>query len=244
MNVNKESVFVGVSVTVLLHAALAVIIMTSGESSGCGGGAGTAEASGFEQAETIEAALAFKKVSPKDKQPQKQKKQKFRPDDALLKSTDPTAMPDDRKASPVPVNEDEVDPTSILDKNRAQDDNLSSTGVDELPKDGASDGSEWGTERDARGEPYVGELKGRIYSAWKVPALETGTGKTVGCVRLDQDGTIKDRELKTRSENANLNRSVEEALREAPAMEAPVPDHLVELLTVKGICFNFKLDSE
>lgn len=238
---NREPVFVGASVTVLLHAALVFLTVAQGEALGCGGGGGADETS-FEQAETIEASLAFKKVSAKDKQPQKQKKQKFAPVDAIKLSNDASQIPEDRKEDPKIVpREDEIDPTSVLQKNRAQDENLSSTGVDELPRDGAEDGSEWGTERDARGEPYVGELKGRIYSAWKVPALETGTGTTVGCVRLDKDGAITDRELKTRSSNANLNRSVEEALREAPAMEEPVPDHLVNLLTVKGICFNFKL---
>jgi hypothetical protein len=224
----------------VLHASLVLLTVGGGEALGCEGRGG-ALASRFEEAQTIEASLAFKKVSPKDRQPQKQRKQKFAPVDPIKLSTDPSQTPEDRKEQPLPPREDEIDPAETLNKNRAQDETLSSTGAEELPRDGADDGSEWGTERDARGEPYVGELKGRIHSAWKVPALETGAGKAVGCVRLDRAGTIKDRELKERSKNANLDRSVEEALREAPAMEAPVPDHLVDLLTVKGICFNFKL---
>jgi hypothetical protein len=242
--VNREPVFVGISMTVLLHAGLIFLMVAKGDAVGCGATGVRGGESSFEQAETIEASLAFKKVSPRDKQPQKQKKEKYAPvDDTIKLSNDPNAIPADKPEEPkIKPRDDEIDPLSVLKKNRAQDENLSSTGVDELPRDGAEDGSQWGTERDARGEPYVGELKGRIYSAWRVPALETGTGKMVGCVRLDKAGKITDRELKERSKNANLNRSVEEALREAPAMDDPVPDHLVNLLTVKGICFNFKLD--
>jgi hypothetical protein len=233
----------GMSVTVLLHAGLVFVAITRGDALGCGGG-GTAEASDFEEAETIEAALAFKKIAPKDRQPQKQKKEKYAPVDGPKLATDPTTkpevVPEKDKPKMVP-REDEIDPASILRKNREQDESLSSTGAEELPVEGADDGSEWGTERDAKGDPYVGELTGRIKSAWTVPSLEQGSGAAVGCVRLDKAGKIQTRELKDRSKNANLDRSVEEALSGAPDMETPVPDHLVKLLTVKGICINFKL---
>jgi hypothetical protein len=232
----------GIGLTALLHGALIFLVLSKGEAMGCGGGGGDAEASGFEEAETIEAALAFKKVAPKDRQPQKQKKEKYAPVDAPRVSNDPSAIPDDKKPDPkIAPRPDEIDPASILHKNRVQDENLSSTGADELPREGADDGSEWGTERDAKGDPYVGELVGRVKSGWTVPALETGSGLAKGCVRLDGDGKIKARELAKRSSNANLDRSVEEALRTAPDMEAPVPDHLLELLTVKGLCINFNL---
>jgi hypothetical protein len=241
--VNGKPFVAGVSLTVLLHAALVVVTVTNGESLGCGGGAG-AEASTFEEAEVIEAALAFKKVSPKDKQPQKQKMQKYAPVDAPRLSNDATQLPEDKPEDPkIAPTPEEIDPASVLKKNRAQDEDLSSTGVDELPREGADDGSEWGTERDAKGDPYVGELVGRIKSAWAVPTLETGSGTAVGCVRLSRDGSINDRELKNRSGNANVDRSVEEAMISAPAMEKPVPDELVQLLTVRGICINFKFSN-
>jgi hypothetical protein len=239
--VNGKPFVVGVSLTVLLHAALVLLTVTNGEALGCGGGAG-AEASTFEEAEVIEAALAFKAVKPKDKQPQKQKKQTFAPVDAPKISNDATQIPDEKPPEPkIAPTPEEIDPASVLKKNRVQDEDLSSTGVEELPREGADDGSEWGTERDAKGDPYVGELVGRIKTGWEVPALETGSGKAVGCVRLDKGGRIVFTDIKERSKNANLDRSVEEALRAAPAMEAPVPDHLIRLLTEKGLCINFTL---
>jgi hypothetical protein len=238
---DTPSIVSGLAFTLLLHIFVIGLASTTTEGAGCGGG----DASGstnFEKAETIEASLAFKEVKPKNKQPQKKKKQKFRPnvEDGASKNEklDPKKKP---KKDTVPVDEDEIDLDAILKKNRKQDDDLSETGSEETPVEGAPDGSEWGTERDARGDPYVGELKGRVYSVWQVPALETGTGKATGCVRLDKEGVIVDRELKKRSKNTNLDRSVEVALKNAPAMDKPVPDALVNLLTVKGICFNFAL---
>lgn len=239
----SEPIFTGLLLTVFLHVFLGSMMVYRQEDIGCGGGGGSAEASDFENAETIEAALAFKEVKNESKQPQKQKKRKFRPKKADKLSRDAEKTPEQKEEDePLTPDPDEIDPESILDKNRKQDDDLSSTGVEEVPTEGAADGSEWGTEADAHGDPYVGELKGRIYDVWKVPTLETGSGHALGCVRLEEDGTIALRELKERSENSNLNRSVELALKESTDMEKPVPDHLKDLLTVKGICFNFRLD--
>ena len=236
---DTPSIVSGLAFTLLLH--IFVVGLASTTTDGCGSG----EASGstdFAQAETIEASLAFKEVKPENKQPQKKKKQKFKPNEEDGASKNEKLSPEKKpKKETVPVDKDEIDINSILNKNRKQDEDLSDTGSEKTPVEGSPDGSEWGTEKEARGDPYVGELKGRIYDAWKVPALETGTGNAIGCVRLDKEGAIVDRELKKRSKNTNLDRSVEVALKDAPAMDKPVPDALVNLLTVKGICFNFAL---
>lgn len=239
---DTPSIVSGLACTVLLHLFVVGLVVSKSDTSGCGGGDASGSTS-FSQAETIEASLAFKEVKPKNKQPQKKKKQKFRPktQDGASKNEKLDPKKDDKKKETLRPDEEEIDINSILDKNRKQDEDLSDTGSDEVPIEGSATGSEWGTERDARGDPYVGELKGRVYSVWKVPALETGSGQAVGCVRLDKDGVIVDRELKKRSKNTNLDRSVEVALKDAPAMETPVPDALIDLLTVKGICFNFAL---
>lgn len=237
----RQPVFVGFVLTFFLHAFLGGLIVAKKDDAGCGGG--SAVASNFEDAETIEASLAFKKKEIKSRQPQKRKKKKFKPRVEEAASRDAEKKPEKKekeedKLRPEP---DEIDFESILDKNRKQDEELSDFGAEEIPQEGAADGSEWGTEVEARGDPYVGELKGRIYAAWKVPTLETGSGAAIGCVRLDEDGKIVERELKQRSKNSNLDRSVELALKESSDMEEPVPSHLVNLLTVKGICFNFVL---
>lgn len=230
----------GMIVTGILHLGIIGVLLAGEQLFGWGASADAEER--FASSETIEAALAFKAVDPKTKQPQKQKKKKYRPDDRAPVIKDETAPPRDEVKPPdhkVKVKPDEVDINSILEKNKLQDESLSSTGAEEVPKEGSTDGSEWGTEKDAKGHPYAGELKGRIYGAWQLPSLEQGSGEAVGCVKLDRDGKIVDRHVKQKSGNANLDRSVELALKQAPDMETPVPDDLIDLMTAKGICFRF-----
>ena len=251
----------GLVVTVALHAGLAVVALSH---MGSGSDANAADPS-FDNAVTIEASLAFKEVKPESRQPQKQKKETYAPpvEEAPVEPEAPEPVPEAPKIDTDPIEQpeeavapkekpkhkvkpkpEEIDIKSTLEKNRAQDDDLSSTGVDEVPKEGSADGSKWGTERDARGHPYAAELKGRIYSAWSVPSLETGSGEAHGCVKLDIFGKIVDRAVKKKSGNANLDRSVELALKQAPDMEEPVPDDLLNLITVKGICFRFTIEEE
>jgi TonB C terminal len=237
----KELRFAGISVTVLLHGGL-VALAVAQSGNGCGGGSADA-ASSFGDSVTIEASLAFKEVKPRSKQPQKQRRKLYAPPETQHLATDPTQMPapPDKDQHKVKPNKDEIDINSVLHKNHMDDDDLSTHGVDQVPVKGSESGSEWGTEEDAKGDPYVGELKGRIYKVWRVPSLETGSGKALGCVKLDQSGKIVDHLIKKKSGNANLDRSVELALRQATDMDKPVPGKLVPLLTVKGICFEFEL---
>jgi len=254
--------FGGLLVTIVLHVGLAVITISK---LGSGSAAADDAESRFDDAITIEASLAFKEVKPESRQPVKQKKETYAPpvEEAPVVEDPPEPEPEpeaqridtdnivqqveDKAAKEKPKHKikpkpEEIDIRSTLEKNRAQDEDLSSTGVEEVPQEGSADGSKWGTERDARGHPYAAELKGRIYSVWSVPSIETGSGETQGCVKLDEDGKIVDRLVKKKSGNANLDRSVELALKQAPDMEEPVPDDLIGLITEKGICFRFTIE--
>jgi hypothetical protein len=234
----RDAQFAGFAVTLLLHGALAALFVMR-EDGGCLGMGGTADAAAqFKNAQTIEASLAFLAVKP-ESQPQKQKRKTYRPDDGPTVHNPDAPEPPDQPDHKLKVNPDEIDINSILDKHRVQDPDLSSTGVDEVPKEGSTSGSQWGTEKDAKGIEYAGELKGRIYSVWQLPSLEQGTGITEGCVKLDKDGKIVERLIRKKSGNANLDRSVQLALKQAPDMEDPVPNEHLELFTVQGICFHF-----
>ena len=86
---------------------------------------------------------------------------------------------------------------------------------------------------------YTAELKRRIFAAWLLPAATSSAGiSATGCLKLDQSGRVVERLVKP-SCDAALDRSVEEALRHVERMDGPVPDGLLELLTVKGVCFRF-----
>lgn len=188
----------------------------------------------------IEASLAFKSKDKKSRQPQKKKAPPpVKPTENLV-TRDADAKPAEPDKKPDPK---EVDVEAVLDKHRNVD--LSEDGGEtgeEVPQLGSPDGSEWGTATEAKGDPYVGEIHGRIKKVWAIPTLETQTGEALGCVRLSPDGKIADRTLWKKSGIANLDRSVNEALRAASDMEEPVPAHLIFLLTKKGICFRFKLE--
>jgi hypothetical protein len=239
-------VFVGVSITALIHLSMVAAFMSRMNEQGCGeaSAAGDADDS-FAETRVIEASLARKKVDPKNKQPQKRKKEKYQPTELLVSRDEELTPEPDKKDKPdhkVAVLEDEIDVTSVLEKNRSQDETLSSTGADETPTEGSETGSIWGTERESKDHPYLGELYGRIHSEWRVPSLETRTGATLGCVKLNEAGKIVDTRLKQRSGIANLDRSVTLALKKAPAMDKPVPDELKQDLIVRGVCFRFNLD--
>jgi hypothetical protein len=231
----------GVIMTVAVHAVLASAMVRS---SGCAiAGRDPQKPPGFDDAEVIEASLAYRSAA-KKRQPQKKKNPMVAPPDVVGVSHDADKVP----VPPDPDKPDKPPPPEFIDPkatfNKARDIDLdeapTESGQDDSHEEGSADGSEWGTSADARGDPYVGELKGRI--PWEMPTLERGSGVTWGCVRLAPDGKIVDRELREKSGNANLDRSVEEALRNASDMEQPVPEHLAVLLTEKGICFRFNLE--
>ena len=236
---NQPNIFAGIGLTLLLHIFVAGIAVS--KTGGMGGCAASSEGKGdLEESQVIQASLAFKEVKPKNKQPQKEKKKKFKPrtDDAASKDEKLTPKDEDKKEKP-PVEKDEIDTESVFDKNRKQEEELSTHGADEVPVEGEATGSkDWGTAKEAKGHPYMGELVGRLKV--EVPTLETGTGLAKACIRLDSDGKIIDRQL-VKSKNINLDRAVEVGLDAATDMEDPVPDELLQLLTVNGICIPFKL---
>jgi hypothetical protein len=190
----------------------------------------------------IEAALAYKWSAPK-RLPQKEKKEMLAPPDAPKVAPEDTPPPPPKEEPPKeekpPPPPDEIDPKSVLEKNRPQDPDLGKTGSDEPEEQGSEEGSEWGTEIDPTGDPYLAELSGRIKAVWNHPSLDQVGGSVLGCVKLSPDGRIVKRELRDRSPNDTLNRSVTLALKNASDMDKPVPDHLLKLLTGDNACFRF-----
>lgn len=205
----------------------------------------TERKSKFDGAMRIEAALAYKKPNKKKRQPQKRKKKKFKKPDGPKISRDDKADPVDRKKD-VRVDPDEIDPMAVFKKNKdlQQDDNLSDTGSEEDLDEGAIFGDEWGSGDKNKGDPYVGGLKARIERTFrgKAPGF-IEKGKTVwGCVKLEKDGKVAESEVpkEGRSDIPALNSAMEETLKNIPAMDKPVPPHLVKLLTEMGVCFRLK----
>ncbi len=235
---DKQLQTMGIVVTILLHIGLgsAIAFMDTKDEE-----KRKVLLSERDDFETIEAALAFKAPEAKKRLPQKKKNPKVAPPPEVGVSRDADAKPvkrDDTKPPPP----DFVDPTKTFGKVDDIDLSEEPTEGGEDQQVGSPDGSKWGTQAEAKGDPYVGELVGRVYKEWKVPSLEAQTGTAHGCVRLDKDGKIVVRKVERKSGIANLDRSVSEALKNASDMEEPVPEHLFNLLTRKGICIAFKLE--
>jgi hypothetical protein len=208
-----------------------------------------------EKYETIEAGLAIKKKSsgkPKSKLPQKDVAPKVKAPAAPGVAMDADAKPTDPKEKKKPeeyIPPDKIDAASVFDKFRNVDTGENAAmesvepGTDAEDALGQEDGSEFGILDKAKGDPYVGELIGRMIKDFTVPSVVTDTGlETWGCVKLADDGKIDEWKLDPdhRSKNHAFNSAVEDRLKATTDMEAPVPDHLKKLLVEQFACVKFK----
>ncbi len=188
--------------------------------------------------EVIDAALA-EKAPAQVVQPQK----KFRAPDPVK----PEGVSRDENAKPVdqPKDDpkDDVDVDAVLNRNRDDDDDLD-VGPTTQPVVGAFDGSEDGWGDETRGDPYLGALKSELLRGWEFPEILSEVGTPIGCIHLEPDGTIPEFVLRERSGNAELDDSVERALKELQKKREkdpkPVPAHLVPK-TRKWICYRMKV---
>lgn len=204
-----------------------------------------------EKYETIEAGLAIKSKSTnkkKSKLPQKDVAEKVKPPTAPGVVNDPNAAPDTTKDKPEEyIPPDKQDPASVFDKFRNVDTghqaSTDGAGEDQENVQGADDGHEFGTLDKAKGDPYVGELIGRMIKDFTVPSVVTETGlETWGCVKLEEDGKVKDWKIDPdhKSGSHAFNSAVEDRLKQTTDMEEPVPDHLKRLLVEQYACVKFK----
>jgi hypothetical protein len=243
---------VGLVFTVLVHAALV---------------GGVAAAAHFDKARIearatqddsklnhIEAGLAIRSKSAagrKTKQPQKDTHQAVKPTD-LAVSNDPDAAskPKDKKPKDQP---EDIDPSAAMQHARQlgeKTDQSTQTSTDPGAEDqstkGRPDGSDFGRLEDQKGDPYVGELIGRmtVNPELEVPATVPQEGKleTWGCVKLSADGKIADAFLDPdhKSGNAAFNSAVLRRVKATTDMERAVPGTLKQMLVEEGACFPYR----
>jgi hypothetical protein len=188
--------------------------------------------------QAIEAGLAFKKKStaaPKSKLPQKEPPPKVKQPDAPKVASNPDVVPTPKeKKRPEEVEKAE----NIFDKYRQ----LDSKAQEEVEQEGSDDGSEYGTLEQAKGDPYVGELIGRMITDFTVPSVVSDPSLvTWGCVKLDAEGKIMDRALdpEHKSNSHAFNSAVEARLKRTTDMEQPVPNYLKAMLVGKFVCATY-----
>lgn len=231
----------GMATTWLIHAALAIFVLGPhlGLWDGSAGSTCTGDAKG-ESADTgkqimIEAAIAYKKPDA-PKQPQKKRSPK--------KQTEKVGVSRDEEKKVEPEKEPKKDVTpSWEDFKRPTDEQEDPdlTPGEVVPKTGgAFDGKEHGWADENKGHPYMQEIA--RYVRFEIPTLEKGKGEAFACIRLGADGRVQDTKVR-KSNNTNIDRAAEEALRKLteqrnndPDVE-PVPSELREI-TTHWICFK------
>lgn len=239
----------GVVVTLFLHAAIAGAIFFMNEID-----RSHVEKQKEEPYTAIEAGLAIKQKSQAGKKtplPQKDVAAKVKPPDAPTVSKNAEAVPKDepkKEKKPDPAPAQDTDAKSIFDKYRRVDTGETQGGEKQDQNQiGDPNGSEFGTLERAKGDPYVGELIGRMVTDFVVPSVVSDQGLTTfGCVKLDADGKITDRAIDPdhKSRSHAFNSAVEERLKLTTDMEKPVPSHLKKMLVGKFVCATYTSRTE
>jgi len=202
-------------------------------------GDGAARGPALEDLEVIEASIAYKKAEPQ-KQPQKKKR--------AAEETKVEGVSRDENKKPVEEKKDE--PKSKIDddplakfRRDNQDEELDVGKPVDDPGVFDPDAPE-GWAEETKGDPYFRTLIKQLRDGWEYPELLGAEGVPVGCMRLERDGRVSDTLFKQKSGNAELDDSVERALKTLEKTRAdsppPVPDHLLKH-TTRWICFKFEV---
>ncbi len=203
--------------------------------------------------QAIEAGLAFKKKAQEGKKsalPQKELAAKVKPPDAPGVAKNAEQIPPEKK--PEKKNEyvppDATDSKSVFDKYRRVDTGATAGGEhQDTNQQGDENGSEFGTRLDAKGDPYIGELIGRMTKDFQVPTVVSDQSlQAWGCVKLDENGKITDRAMdpEHKSRSHAFNSAVEEQLKQATDMDKPVPNNLKKMLVGKFVCATYTSRTE
>ena len=187
----------------------------------------------------IEAGLAVRKKQKRGRKSRLVRKQQ-------QKRLDPQTLGVSNNAQGAAAKDKPEKPEDVFNRFRNVDlepDKAGDEGSEDEGVEGADDGSEWGTLENAKGDPYVGELIGRMTKDFVVPTVVRQKSLAAyGCVRLSPAGKVVERSVpeENKSHNRTFDRAVEERLKLTSDMEQPVPAHLVDLLVKAGACAIYK----
>jgi hypothetical protein len=234
----EMQIYSGVGTLFLVSVLVALVIKGPELSIFGSSGGGGRERSTVEDMEVIDASLA-EQIKKPEAQPQK----KFRAPDP----TQPVVVPTrDDQAKPVDKPDDKptTDPVDPLAQFNRPDNDDEPIGKPDEQQVGAFDGSEFGFGDETKGDPYLGRLKADLLRSWEYPEILSDVGTPIGCIHMEPDGKIEKWELREKSGNAELDDSVERALKDLQKLRndepIEVPAHLVPK-TRKWICYRMKV---
>ena len=198
----------------------------------------------LEDMEAIEASIAVKA------EPLKQPQKEFRAPEEEVKDEgvarkEEVKPPDkkDEKKPPKKPDPKEKPPKKPPDRTKNLDED---TPVGEQkPKVGAFNTNERGFAEVTKGHPFFQQLAADINHNWSFPKILGANTKnpSVGCLHMNADGKIEEWKVDPKSDNDDLNSSVEAALKSVEKLrdEKPtqVPTELLKQATTRWICFKF-----
>lgn len=209
----------------------------------------------FEDMESIEASVAFKK-EPK-KQPQKKTSQpEVKKDDTVSHDEnkkpiegcklDSDCKPDEKckdtrcvaKKQPTVVQADPKDPFKGIHHDD-DDDNPTGKPVTEA---GDFNGNEEGWAPTTKGHPFWQKFAQDIHENFSLPEISDANGIPVGCFHIAPDGKIVDTKVKTKSGSPDLDQAAEHAIDAVKKLRndnpIPVPTELLGAVN-RWICIRF-----
>lgn len=221
-------------------AAIVTIVCSGGLYYQKGWAASGPKGPALEDLEVIEASIAYKKAEP-EKQPQKKKRAPVEKKVEGVSRDEKKEPVEDEKDEPK-AKPDDVDPLKDFRRENTDEDLDIGKPVDDPGVFDPDAPIGWAEE--TKGDPYFRELIKQLRDGWSYPELLGADGVPVGCMRLERDGRVSDTLFKQQSGNAELDDSVERALKALEKARKddppPVPSHLLKH-TTRWICFKFEV---
>jgi outer membrane biosynthesis protein TonB len=208
----------------------------------------------WDDMESIEASIAYKKTP--QKQPQKQTHEVEKPKDNTI-SHDENKKPVDECKVNKDCKTDEkcedhrcvakkiehiIDPKAPINfgSNSRPDDDSAAGKPTTQPGD--FNGNEFGWAPQSKGHPFWQHFAKDIHDNFLLPSISEANGFPVGCFHITPDGKIADIKIKEKSESTDLQQAAEHAIDAVKKLRndnpEPVPTELLGA-TNRWICFRF-----
>lgn len=210
----------------------------------------------WDDMESIEAAIAYKKTP--QKQPQKKTTQPEKPKDEGVSrddkkppvegcKTDAECKPDETcKANRCEPKKPK--PAKPLDTSQVFADHPHPSDDDDGPvgkpttEPGDFNGDEHGWAPQTKGHPFWQKFAQDIHENFSLPEISAANGIPVGCFHITPDGNIVDTKVKERSGSPDLDDAAERAIHAVQKLRnnnpTPVPTELLGA-TTRWICVRF-----
>lgn len=209
----------------------------------------------WDDMESIEASIAYKKTPQKQPQKKTQQPEVKKPDEGVSRDekkkpiegckADSECKADEKCKDHhcVPKQDTKVAKTDPKDPfaGHHRDDDDAPTGKPTVDP-GDFNGNEFGWAPQTKGHPFWQQFAKDIHENFALPTISEANGIPVGCFHITPDGKIAEVKMKEHSASADLDQAAEHAIDAVKKLRndnpVPVPTELLGA-TSRWICFRF-----